>query len=154
MDAHEVHWLDLTGREPKQVTEKGILHVQEDFILDMCCVQDKDKQLLVAACDILGVSSYNTETDTREWNVCGKVPGMENDMSACGVTTDGRGYLFVGDTKNKCIQMFSVSDGQYLGSIMKGLGGPTRMQWCEKTSSIIAMCRKRKIHLKMISVQY
>ena len=149
--------MDLTGREPKEATDKRIFHVQEAFILDMCCVQDEGKQFFAAAADILGVSSYNTETGKREWNVRGRVDlsGMEKDMSACGVTTDGRGHLFVGDMNNKCIQMFSVSDGQYLGCLIRDLGDPARIRWWEEKSSLFVMCYlQNKWHLKVINVQY
>ena len=41
-------------------------------------------------------------------------------LKAMGVTTDERGHLFVTDHYNHRIQMFSVSDGQYLGCLVIG----------------------------------
>ena len=48
---------------------------------------------------------------------------------------DGCGHMFVSDGSkgNRCIQMFSVQDGQYLGCLIKegeeGLGYPSRISW-------------------------
>ena len=81
-------------------------------------------------------------------------------MDCIGVTTDKRGHLFVCDFKkgNKCIHLFSASDGQYLGCLMKDkeeLGDPGRIHWCEKTSSLItAYSFKGKWHINVISLQF
>ena len=84
---------------------------------------------------------------------------MKQRMDARGVTTDGRGHLFVADFQkgNSSIQMFSV-DGQYLGCLMKDVethGFPCRIHWCKKTASLLgAFFFKGKLHLKVISVQF
>ena len=41
-------------------------------------------------------------------------------MEVSGVTTDGRGRLFVCDSfnGNRCIKVFSVSDGKYLACLL------------------------------------
>ena len=66
---------------------------------------------------------------------------MEEDLNAFGVTSDDHGILFVCDEGNKCIQMFSVSDGQYLGSLIKKVdqdfGVPLLARCCKDMSSLI-----------------
>ena len=62
-------------------------------------------------------------------------------FQATGVAVDDNGRLFVADTANECIQMFSAADGQYLGCLMKqgdqGLTWPNRLRWCDTSSSLI-----------------
>ena len=63
-------------------------------------------------------------------------PSMEYDMRPVGVTTDGRGHLYVADWKNDCVHMFSVSDGLYMGCLLKGseiAGNPENIRWCKKS---------------------
>ena len=88
----------------------------------------------------------------------GKVTGMEHALYALGVTTDGRGHLFVADDNNKSIHMFSTSEGQYLGRLIKGvetLGNPARVQWSTETSSLLAACFLQGTwHLQFINIQY
>ena len=43
----EVHWLDLSGKEPKPVEGRPTIHTELGRIDDMCFVQDGDKQLLI-----------------------------------------------------------------------------------------------------------
>ena len=61
-------------------------------------------------------------------------PSMEYDMRPVGVTTDGRGHLYVADWKNDCVHKFSVSDGLYMGCLLKGseiAGNPENIRWCK-----------------------
>ena len=164
----DVHCLDLSGSEPKPASGKPVIHTQNNNIDDMCFVQDGDKQLLIVTVtdeynesgDTDEIFAYNTETDKLEWTFCGKVPGMEKKMIAYGVTTDGRGHLFVGNYENNCILMFSVSDGQHLGCLLKDVEtfkNPNKIYWCEETSSLIATeCDEDidKYLVKVISVKY
>ena len=158
-EPYQVHWLDLTATQLKPAAGKRVIHPQVKLLDDMCFVQYEGKKLLVIAANLEGVCAYNTVLDKLEWKVHGKLPGMEITMAACGVNMDGYGHLFVTDLSygNGCIQMFSVSGGQYLGCLMKDmkvLGEPIRVQWYEKTSSLLTMYYlKKKVYLKMINVQ-
>ena len=104
------------------------------------------------------ISAYDTQTDTLEWNIDGQLPGMQGIMQTCGVTSDGRGHLFVADYGNTQIQMFSVSDGQYLGYLMidkEKLRSPVRVYWCKKLSSLVYINRWYfEYHIYVIKVQY
>ena len=113
------------------------------WIYDMCYVKDGDKQLLVVSAGGEGLHAYNTVTDELEWKVEGKLPGMGKKMDAWGVTTDGRGHLFLADYENG-IQMFSTA-GRYLGCLIgdEDLGSPHRVRWCDETSSILAAFEKK-----------
>ena len=127
----EIHMLDCTGSEPKPVDGKNVIQIQQINIYDMCVVPDIDRELLVAADGYSGVYAYNTVTDELEWRV-------EGGLDARGVTTNGLGHLFVCDFKNKCIQMFRVRDGTYMGALMrKELGIPWWITWCDANSSLV-----------------
>ena len=151
----EVHCLDLSGSEPKPAAGKPVIHTQlNEMIHDMCCVKDGDKQLLVVAAGDEGLHAYNMVTDELEWSMNEKLPGMD----ALGVTTDGRGHLFIADFGygNDCIQMFSTA-GRYLGCLIKDedLGSPSRIKYCEETSSIHAtFLKNRKFNFHGIRIQY
>ena len=156
----EVHWLDLSDGQ-KPAAGKRVIHTIQFEIRDMCFTQDRDKQLLIVAGEGGMLSAYNTETDELEWKVEEKLPGKKIDVR--GVTTDGRGHLFVSDRMydSKCIQMFSVSDGSYMGSLRTGtdtLGSPSCICWCEHMSSLLCVCAgleygESEWLLKIISVQ-
>ena len=55
----QVHCLDLSGSDPKPAVGKPVIHTQQGWIDDMCCVKDGDKQLLVLAAEE-GLHAYNT----------------------------------------------------------------------------------------------
>ena len=146
----EVHCLDLSGAEPKPAAGKRVIHTELDNITDMCVVQDGDEQVLIVA-HMNGVFAYNTETDEP-------VPKIRYDMEAGGLTTDGRGHLWVIDDGDKSIKTYSVSDGKYLGSLKKDLeefGPPDKICWLEETSSLLCACRRNgEYELKCLDVQF
>ena len=135
----EIHSINVSGR--KSAAGKPLIHTQQNGITDMCCVKDGAKQLLVVAARDEGLHAYNMRTDRLEWSAKVKLPGMEREMRAYGVTTDGRGHLYVTDHRSQCIQMFSVSNGDYLGYLMKDdvlLRSTAGIRWNEATSSLVA----------------
>ena len=153
-EPRDIYWLDLSDGKPKPAARKRVIHTRQSYIMDMCFTRDGDRHLVVVVDHTQGIFAFNADTGELEWTVCGKLPGMEKYPNACGVTTDGRGHLFVADCDNKCIYMFSVSDGQYLGCLindLKYLSGPGRLDWCEATSSLICSCRT---DLKVINIEY
>ena len=84
---------------------------------------------------------------------------MEYNMDARGVTTDGAGRVFVCDpSSNRCVQMFHVADGRYMGPVIsegeQGLGEPYYTRWCNATSSlIVAHMKNSKYHISTICVE-
>ena len=114
---------------------------QQSQIWDMCCVQHKDKRLLITTCGLeYGIQAYNTANDKIAWKVKGKLAGMEKDFNARGLATDGRGRLFVLDCTNSCIQIFKT-DGSYMGVLFKFEHNPQssqwRIRWCNSASSLV-----------------
>lgn len=137
---HEATWLDCNRSPPELKADANVTHVQQDIVWDMCCVQDRNKHLLLTTGGFDGVNAYNTDTDQVEWCKKGTLTGMEEQMMAEGVTTDGRGHVFISDESNRCIHMLS-NKGSYLGVLLKegeqGLGRPRLVHWCSETSSLV-----------------
>ena len=106
----------------------------------MCCLLDREsKQLIITARGNDGLTAFsNVRSGRLEWNMKGELPGMTKSMCAEGVTTDGRGHIFVCDVRNKYIHMFTTAG--YKKAIWKGdeqgLGRPLSIRWCDKTSSL------------------
>ena len=154
---YEVYWLDLSESKPKLTAGKHVIHTQLNEVSDISFGQVGDKHLLIVAARQAGLFAYNTETDKLEWKVDGKVSGREKALDAHGVTTDEHGHLFVADYNNECIQMFSTSEGQYLGCLIKGveiIGVPARVYCSAETSSLLVACWQGTWHLQLINIQY
>ena len=160
LSKYEFYWLDLSDGQPKPAAGKPVTHTRNDDNEEMCFVQYGEKCLLVVAGGDEGLFAYNTDTDKLEWKVEGELPGMKYRFSAFGVTTDRCGHLYVaeGSYGNRCIQMFSASDGRYLGRLMKGverIGDPIRVYSSAETSSLLAACYlQNKFYLQFINIQY
>ena len=137
----EVRWLECAFSPPKPAVGTNMTSTKQGQVWDMCCVQQRQKEVLVTTRGFDGgVYGYNTTTGELEWRMKCKLPGVKKEISPRGVTTDGRGNIYVCDDSNECIQLFSV-DGVYNGSVMKegkpSLGEPCRIRWCSRTSSMV-----------------
>ena len=89
-----------------------------------------------------GLYAYNANTSHLEWNVEDRLPGKNKVLQAQGLTTDDHGHLSVcDDDNNKCVQMFHVADGRYLGATIKagecGLGEPWAIAYSNKTCALV-----------------
>ena len=110
---------------------------------DMCFVREQNKNLvIVTSVEMSGIEAHDADTGSLEWK--GQLPVLQR----CGVASDGQGHIFVCDEakENKCIHMFSASDGKYQGCLIgegeQGLGVPLWAVWSEPTSSVIVTRRK------------
>ena len=147
-----------------------VIRTHSDKFTDMCVVEYGSNELLVAAGQASvevdggervqgqeGIFAYNMATDKQKWVFCGKPPGMENRMKACGLATEGRGLLFVSDKGNNCIHRFSTN-GNYIEFLLKGedlLGEVGVIRWSNKRSSLhLCLKSKEKVHRKEILVQF
>ena len=70
---------------------------------------------------------------------------MSEPVFATGITTDGNGRLFVADSSNNCIHLFSVN-GEYLGCALTAddynFGELKKhVRWHNKTSSLVVAHR-------------
>ena len=138
----DIHWLDCNESKPKLLKEKSFI-ISLPSILDMTGVQNGAEELIIGSSYGNGVHCYSTAKRSLKWSVARNLPGIQKGLWAIGITSDGRGHLFVcdGSTGNRCIQMFSVSDGQYLGCLIKygeqGLGFPYRICWHSASHSLV-----------------
>ena len=114
----EIHWLDCSTIPPKEISHKNIILTTEIKFWYMCFVKEEGKcrgngLLIVAPWGPQGIHAYNVETNSLQWKK--EIDGM----GRAGVDSDGHGRLFVCDIDNECIHMLSVSDGQYMGCLIK-----------------------------------
>ena len=105
----------------------------------MCYVNVRQKELLVYACTD-GVFAQNVKSSQNEWSITTTILGPLKNPHA--VTSDGWGHIFVGDTSNSTVLMFS-SDRVELGTVMDlrdyGRLGP--ICWCESEKSLVVSCK-------------
>ena len=110
---------------------------------DMICVRIEGMELVVSTYDGAGLGACDPHTKKLVWRIQGNLLDMEKEISAWSVTTDGKGRLFVcdGPTGNRCVQMFSTADGEYLGTLIRegeeGLGAPCCIRCDEQSSSFV-----------------
>ena len=136
---------------------------QKMDIWDMCSVHNGNVQLLVITGGITATGSvslvnvsklvqstrmngqlcaYNVDSGEMVWTVKGKQPGTDEDICGVAVTSDGNGHLFVCDSNNNCVQMFST-DGNHQGRLEiedeETLGKLKMIRWCSSSSSLIVV---------------
>ena len=144
---------------PKLIEEKSTI-LDYDSLWDVMKVKYDDTELLVATCRQEGIMICDTTSDFAQRIISGKLPGMQKKLDAIGVAYDERGHLFVcdDDKGNRCIQMFSLPDGKYLGCLIRegeqGLGIPCRICWCQESSSLVVHWKDRQWQISVISVEY
>ena len=136
------------------------INIGKDLVRDICFVQQSDKELLVvnrnldSVCEI---QAYNTATSTLEWRIRGRLPGMGTDVDPLGITTDGRGHLFVCDGANRCIFVVSA-DGKFVGILLlegeQNLGEPRKIRWCDTVESlVVSNKRDEKWNVSILNVK-
>ena len=135
-----------------------LLDTRANFKLDF---ENGAEEVITGIQPYTGIHCYSITTKSLKWSVSGNLPGMQNPVNALGLTSDGRGYLFVCDGMfgNRCIQMFSISDGQYLRCLIKkgeqGLGLPYRICWHSASHSLtVAHLMGGIWSLSMINIEY
>ena len=131
--------IDCSTLPPRPSGDINVTQIQARVVWNMCCIKD----LLVLALKD-GVFGYDIRSGAfgeLKWRVQGRLKGMLTEMRACGVTSDGHGHLFICDSNNKCVQIFSV-DGVYMRALFSGgsLGIPLRVQSQEITTSLVLLC--------------
>ena len=120
---------------------------------DMCFAEVEMKHfVIITANGPQGIRAFNADTNSLEWER--EIHGMEKS----GVASDGCGHLFVCDISNKRVHMLSISDGKYLGCLIKegdqGLGVPLFATWSEETCSLlIAHKKENKRFISVIKLQ-
>ena len=134
--------MDCSGDEPAPMGVIVHTNIMAD-VEDICCIEYENEKLLVVADKDEMIHVYNTATGELKWSVKEKQIREERKFKPRGVAADGRGHLFVSDEVNKCIQMFSMSDGQHLGhfglQVEQSIG---RIDWRDSTSSLLMVYKK------------
>ena len=127
----------------------------------MIGVQNCTDEEIVGIQAFSSIHCYSVATKSLKWSVGGNLPGMQRALHPVSLATDGRGHLFVSDgvMGNRCIQMFSISDGQYLGCLIKegeqGLGHPYGICWHSASHSLlVAHGAGNSWSLSMIYIEY
>ena len=137
---------------------KANAKMEQFIIYDMCSCLSGKNEFLVTTRGHDGIYCYDLNSGNIVWSAIGKPSGMSQQMKLSGVTTDGRGHLFVCDAGNVCIQMFSVSDGKYLGALLKAgeeeLGTPHLIRWCFRSSSLTVTHRSSRSNRWCLSVVF
>ena len=113
----QLHWLDCSEPAPKLL---GITaNTNLPSVGDMSTAQSENETLLIVlpydANEL--IHAYNSTTGQLKWSVQKKI--TSGTFSSCGVAGDGNGRIFVANWTNHCIQMFSASNGLYLGCFLK-----------------------------------
>ena len=140
-EPREIHSLDCSGDEPTPTGSVVHTNITAD-IENICCTEYKNEKILVVADKDEMIHVYNTASGELKWTVKEK-QYHEKKFKPGGVVADWRGHLFVIDEVNKCIQMFSMSDGQHLGHFGReeeqSIG---RIDWRDSTSSLLVVYKK------------
>ena len=148
-----VRWLDCSKRK---LRDDSIQFVTKEGATNVIHAQDEDDEFLISAHGKGGIYAYNSTTGTLEWCVKGRQPGMDKDLDAGNIAVDNHGHIFVCDVGNGGIQMFSVSDGRYLGCLVRkgdqGFGGPFMTCWGKDMSSFIVIDTRRWI--REVEIRY
>ena len=139
---HKIFQLDCSVM-PYEIRRSGFTQTEEYQIYDICCVKYRfNTNLIITANGERGITAYtmaNTfvKTGCLEWKHEGVIPGTELEMNACAVAADSHGRVFVCDSANRCIQLFSI-DGKYLGEVLWSeiRGTPSAIRWYNDLSCL------------------
>ena len=115
-------------------------------INDICYAKHFHENLVIVACSE-GLQASSIGTGKVKWNINDvHLPGQNAIMNPFRIAAGGKGRLFVFDVNNRCIQVFSASEGQYLGRLIRnrehGLGDLWGMCFSEAASQLIVSHRK------------
>ncbi len=128
----------------------NVIQIRRQQVFGMCCIQSGDQELLVVAQGEAGLRAYNLKSKKVVWTFNGKPDDIsEFCLFAFSLTTDGKGNLFVYDTNNKCIQIFS-SSGKFQRSMPWSItdewNGRHMISWNQVTSSLVALRSTKNFH--------
>ena len=125
---------------PKNIP--GSEELNQLVLQDISCVSQEGRQLIIKSFGSGGICASDAITGKTKWEVKGRLPGMEKWMTARGIDIDGLGRLFVCDTNNQCVHMFSLN-GDYPGVLLKSgedsLGTPLKICCCRETFSVVVL---------------
>ena len=127
-DPLKMKWLDCSKIPPRVIADSSL---HENWVKDTCVAKEENGNKKLVGTFI-----------KLAHKIQAGMPGMKEKLLPRGVTADDQGHLFVCDEANACIQLFSVSNGSYSGTLLKmgrkGLGIPRGIACC-KTSKWLAV---------------
>ena len=150
----KIYSLDCSGATPTLCQSIG---PYDHSIYSMSYIKYINENLLAIVVD-KELQTFQIDTCLVKW---GKryiqFPKQNKNCKLSYMAADRKGHLFVSDN-NKCIQMFSASDGQYLGCLIKegeqGLGELGQMCFSDSTSQLVVCHRKDgKTHIAVLNVE-
>ena len=149
----KIHRVDCSTVPPTPQGQIPIVH-DGQYMYTMCTSCDP----LVITSYGEGVFAYTLDGGELKWRVSGKLPGMEHEIHAYGVTADEQGHLFVSDWENECVHVLSARNGTHLGVVVRegqeGVGTPNNVAWHSESASLIVVHWKDAFyHLSVFSGQ-
>ena len=133
----KMKWLDCS-KIPPRVIAASSLH--ESWVKDTCVAKEENgnKKLVGPFIKLAHkIQAVNVQLDQIEWSFDESMRGMKEKLQPRGVTADDQGHVFVCDEANACIQLFSVSNGSYSGTLLKmgrkGRGMPRGIACCKNS---------------------
>ena len=88
-------------------------------INDICYAKHFHENLVIVASGE-GIQAFAMGTGKVKWSMKDvHLPGQNTIMNPFRIAADGKGRLFVFDVNYRSILMFSASEGQYLGCLIK-----------------------------------
>ena len=112
---HTVQRVNCGTKPPTLWFEINIAYDDQGKASCICISRD----LLVITRGREGVFCYTLVKGNMMWKVSGKLPEVEWDIDARGVTADDHGHLFVCDKENSCVHELFAGDGKHLGVVMR-----------------------------------
>ena len=141
----KVHLLDCSNETESKV-QQNVIKTDVDTIWDMCSIEHFDEGLAIVL-TTGGKEVTRLNNAYVRWTIAGTLPGRQTPFRPHKVAVDKQGHLFVNDSE-QYIQMFSVSDSQYLGCLLQegeqGLGRPWLIRLLEVKSQLVVIHKKHE----------
>ena len=116
---------------------KTSIDLPDDSIIEMCCIRDGRSLLFVTEDRLV---ACNTRTGKQKWSVTDQ-PDLKEELDISAITTDAQGHVFVCDTNNECVLVFSDNSGKHLGILLKKedgeIGVPHKIGWNHKFGLLV-----------------
>ena len=108
---------------------------------DICVTLEKaENQLIIARHRTM--SAYNMEKKKCLWTISGHLPGMQKPLNPASICTDGSGNLYVADSGNYCVHMFTT-EGKFISTVLQkgdlGIGRPLFVRWSNEDQILVLL---------------
>ena len=131
---------------------KTLFHLPCTYVVEICYIRG-GHSLLFATKN--GLLAFDIKTGKQNWSVSLDQADLKEKMSISAITTDQQGHVFVCDTNNKCVHVFSDDNGEHLGILLKkedrDIGVPHKIGWNHK-SGLLVVTHKEDDSRFMVSI--